>query len=59
MAFKENAHEIQENMVLFMHMMIMDSDSETAMTLGQTYITRSDGPETLSQLSLDLPVKAG
>ncbi|KZL03148.1 MULTISPECIES: Xaa-Pro peptidase family protein [unclassified Pseudovibrio] len=59
MAFKENAHEIHENMVLFMHMIIMDSDSETAMTLGQTYITHADGPESLSQLSLDLPVKAG
>lgn len=58
MAYKENPHEIQENMVLFMHAMIMDSDSETAMMLGQTYITHANGPEALSQLSLDLPVKA-
>ncbi|MDD7910197.1 MULTISPECIES: M24 family metallopeptidase [Pseudovibrio] len=57
MAYRGNEHVIEENMVLFMHMIIMDSDSETAMTLGQTYITHKNGPETLSKLSLDLPVK--
>ncbi|WP_310618972.1 M24 family metallopeptidase [Flexibacterium corallicola] len=59
MAYKDNPHKIEENMVLFMHMIIMDSDSETAMTLGQSYITGANGPESLSKLSLDLPIKSG
>ncbi|MTI19023.1 aminopeptidase P family protein [Rhodobacteraceae bacterium RKSG542] len=59
MAYRDNPHKIDKNMVLFMHMIIMDSDSETAMTLGQTYITHDGGPEALSKLPLDLQIKSG
>lgn len=45
-------------MVLFLHMILADSDSETAMTLGRTCIVGRDGPECLSRLPLDLVVKA-
>ncbi len=31
--------EIPPDMTLFVHMIIMDSDTGTAMTLGQTYLT--------------------
>jgi Xaa-Pro dipeptidase len=48
-----NPQEIEANMSLFVHMIIMDSDTGTAMTLGQTYLTTAEGPRTLSRHSLD------
>ncbi len=39
-----NPQEIEPDMSLFVHMIIMDSDSGTAMTLGQTYLTTTDTP---------------
>ncbi|MFT4000218.1 MAG: Xaa-Pro peptidase family protein [Rhizobium sp.] len=48
-----NPQEIQENMSLFVHMIIMDSDSGTAMTLGQTYLTTSQAPKALSRHPLE------
>ncbi|NTF42666.1 Xaa-Pro peptidase family protein [Rhizobium rhizogenes] len=48
-----NPQEIEENMSLFVHMIIMDSDSGTAMTLGQTYLTTSQGPRALSRHPLE------
>ena len=51
-----NAAVIQPNMTLFAHMIIMDSDTGTAMTLGRTYLTTETEPEPLSRLSLELPV---
>ncbi len=49
-----NPTEIVPNMTLFAHMIIMDSDSGAAMTLGQTYLTTEDAPQSLSRKSLDL-----
>lgn len=57
MFYRDNPAVIKPNMVLFAHMIIMDSDSETAMTLGRTYLTTENGPEDLSKLSLDLEVR--
>lgn len=48
-----NPQEIAENMSLFVHMIIMDSDSGTAMTLGQTYLTTSQSPKALSRHPLE------
>ena len=48
-----NPQEIEPNMSLFVHMVIMDSDSGTAMTLGQTYLTTTDTPKPLSRYGLD------
>ena len=48
-----NPQEIEPNMSLFVHMIIMDSDSGTAMTLGQTYLTTTDTPKPLSRFGLD------
>ncbi|MEL6921570.1 MAG: Xaa-Pro peptidase family protein [Pseudomonadota bacterium] len=47
---------IEPNMTLFAHMIIMDSDTNTAMTLGRTYVTTLASPEPLSSLPLDLIV---
>jgi Xaa-Pro dipeptidase len=48
-----NPLEIEPNMSLFVHMIIADSDTGTAMTLGQTYLTTPDAPRALSRHSLD------
>ncbi|MCZ7447776.1 Xaa-Pro peptidase family protein [Agrobacterium rhizogenes] len=49
-----NPQEITADMTLFVHMIVMDSDSGTAMTLGQTYLTKDGAPEALSRHNLDL-----
>ncbi len=54
MFYEGNNTVIEPGMVLFAHMILMDSDSETAMTLGRTFITRSGEPEVLSRHDLDL-----
>jgi len=49
-----NPLEIAPDMTLFVHMIIMDSETGTAMTLGQTYLTTADAPQSLSAKPLDL-----
>lgn len=49
-----NPQEITADMTLFVHMIVMDSDSGTAMTLGQTYLITDGAPEPLSRHNLDL-----
>ncbi|OLP59385.1 Xaa-Pro dipeptidase [Xaviernesmea oryzae] len=48
-----NPQPIEADMSLFVHMIIMDSDSGTAMTLGQTYLTTDGAPRALSRYGLD------
>ncbi|MBB2971228.1 Xaa-Pro peptidase family protein [Mesorhizobium sp. RMAD-H1] len=57
MFYAGNPERIEPDMTLFAHMIIMDSDSGSAMTLGRTYLTTSGGAEPLSRHSLDLIVK--
>ncbi|ODN71496.1 aminopeptidase [Methylobrevis pamukkalensis] len=56
MFYRGNKAEIRPNMTLFAHMILADSATGTAMTLGRTYLTTEGDPEPLSKLSLDLPV---
>ncbi|WP_425417406.1 M24 family metallopeptidase [Oricola indica] len=56
MFYAANPAIIEPNMVLFAHMIIADSESGTAMTLGQTYLTTENSPECLSRHNLDLIV---
>ncbi|MEC9345717.1 MAG: Xaa-Pro peptidase family protein [Pseudomonadota bacterium] len=49
-----NGVELAPGMVFFLHMILMDSDSGTAMTLGRTSIVTDGGPELLSSMPLDL-----
>ena len=49
-----NTAPLRAGMVMFVHMILMDSDTRTAMTLGRTYVLREHGPESLSQATLDL-----
>lgn len=57
MFYQGNSEPIAPNMTLFAHMIIMDSDSETAMTLGRTYLTTETQPKPLSRHDLDLIVQ--
>jgi Xaa-Pro dipeptidase len=54
MFYEGNPHPIVPGQVFFAHMILMDSDSETAMTLGRTYLVGESGPEALNLPSLDL-----
>ena len=56
MFYAGNEVPIAPSMTLFAHMIIMDSDSETAMTLGRTYLTTEGAPKALSRHDLDLIV---
>jgi Xaa-Pro dipeptidase len=58
MAYEDNPAVIEPGMVFFLHMILADSDSETAMTLGRTSIVTEGDPECLSRLPLELVVKA-
>ena len=49
-----NPQEIEPGMTLFVHMIIMDSESGAAMTLGQTYLTTEEAPKPLSRHPLAL-----
>ena len=49
-----NTQEILPEMTLFVHMIIMDSESGIAMTLGHTYLTTDGDPQPMSRHGLDL-----
>jgi Xaa-Pro dipeptidase len=56
MFYRDNPVEIVPDMVLFAHMILMDSDSGTAMCLGRTYRTTGGAPQRLSRFGTGLPV---
>ncbi|XWN32326.1 MAG: Xaa-Pro peptidase family protein [Devosia sp.] len=51
MFYHGNPAEIVPNMVLFAHMILTDSETETAMTLGRTYLTCDGEAEPLSAIA--------
>lgn len=57
MFYSGNPEPIAPDMVLFAHMIIMDSESGCAMCLGRTYLVTEAEPEPLSRHGLDLIVK--
>lgn len=57
MFYAGNEAAIVPGMTLFAHMILMDSDSGTAMCLGRTYLTTAGAPEPLSAAPLDLVVR--
>lgn len=57
MFYSGNPELIAPDMTLFAHMIIMDSDTETAMTLGRTYLTTDGDPKPMSRHGLDLIVQ--
>jgi Xaa-Pro dipeptidase len=57
MFFRGNEVEIAPNMCLFAHMILMDSDSGTAICLGQTYLTTDNEPQPVCSADLDLVIR--
>ena len=56
MLYTNNPYVIQPGNVFFMHMILMDSDNQLAMNLGETYLVTGDGNERLGNQKLDLVV---
>lgn len=54
MFYQDNDWPIGPGMVLFAHMILMDSETETAMCLGRTYLVGEHGAEPLNGSALDL-----
>ena len=54
MIFTGNPLIIKPGMVFFMHMILMDSEVQLAMNLGETYLVTEDGNERLGKQKLDL-----
>ena len=56
MLYTGNPYAIQSGNVFFMHMILMDSESNLAMNLGETYLVTENGNERLGKQKLDLVV---
>jgi len=56
MFYADNPVEIVPGMTFFLHMILMDSDHQQAMALGETVVVTETGCERLSKASLDLVV---
>ena len=56
MLYTGNPYIIQPGNIFFMHMILMDSDNQLAMNLGETYLVTTKGNERLGKQKLDLVV---
>ena len=54
--FTGNPLIIKPGMVFFMHMILMNSELQLAMNLGETYLVTETGNERLGKQKLDLDV---
>ena len=57
MLYTGNPVVLAPGMVFFMHMILMDSDNQLAMNLGETYLLTNSGNQRLGKKKLDLVVK--
>ncbi|HEY8566639.1 MAG TPA: Xaa-Pro peptidase family protein [Beijerinckiaceae bacterium] len=57
MFYEANPWVLQPGMVMFLHMILMDSETETAMTLGRTSLITERDSEPLNAASLELVVR--
>ena len=56
MIYTDNPYVIQSGNIFFMHMILMDSDNQVAMNLGETYLVTEKGNERLGKQKLDLVI---
>ena len=56
MLYTGNPVVLSAGMVFFMHMILMDSDNQLAMNLGETYLVTNSGNERLGKKKLDLVI---
>jgi Xaa-Pro dipeptidase len=56
MLYTGNPIVLKTGMVFFIHMILMDSDNQLAMNLGETYLLTNTGNERLGKKKIDLVV---
>ena len=56
MLYTGNPYVIHPGNIFFMHMILMDSDNQLAMNLGETYLVTENGNERLGKQKLDLVI---
>ena len=56
MLYTGNPIILSSGMVFFMHLILMDSDNQLAMNLGETYLVTNDGNERLGKKKMDLVI---
>ena len=56
MLYTGNPYIIQPGNIFFMHMILMDSENQLAMNLGETYLVTKSGNERLGKQKLDLVI---
>tara|TARA_B100000686_G_scaffold205814_1_gene212653 strand:+ start:300 stop:1454 length:1155 start_codon:yes stop_codon:yes gene_type:complete len=56
MIFANNPLVLKPGMVFFIHMILMDSENQLAMNLGETYLVNEKGNERLGKKKLDLVI---
>ena len=56
MLYTGNPYKIKPGNIFFMHMILMDSDNQLAMNLGETYLVTDVGNERLGKQKLDLVI---
>ena len=56
MLYTQNPYVIKPGNIFFMHMILMDSENQLAMNLGETYLVTEKGNERLGKKKLDLVV---
>tara|TARA_Y100000816_G_C26044100_1_gene547056 strand:+ start:632 stop:805 length:174 start_codon:yes stop_codon:yes gene_type:complete len=56
MKYTGNPYIIETGNVFFMHMILMDSENQLAMNLGETYLVTDSGNERLGKQKLDLVI---
>ena len=56
MIYTKNPYTIRSGNVFFMHMILMDSENQLAMNLGEPYVVTENGNERLGKQTLDLVI---
>ena len=56
MLYTGNPIILKTGMVFFIHMILMDSENQLAMNLGETYLVTQSGNERLGKKKLDLVI---
>ena len=56
MIYAGNPVVVEPNMVIFMHMILLDRDHHLAMAFGDTVVVTPDGCQTLSQMDTGLTI---
>jgi len=57
MLYTGNPVVLEPGMVFFMHMILMDSENQLAMNLGETYLVTNSGNQRIGKKKLDLVIK--